>query len=249
MRLLPITLLAVCVGCGAEAPAPEAAETNASAELREARNPNPMLYPKDARPFGRTVERWSELLWSYIYAQPFDHNPFLDPTGVDCAIGQEGPVWFLPSVPGSSLGNVVTRSCTIPRHRAVILQLASALNDFPCPDPTFKPAPGQSLYDFLIAPLLPLFEGETGFDVTLDGVAVQDPLSYRFTSDDLFLFKGDQSMQANFDNCVTGRWQPAVTDGFYLMFKPLSPGQHQIVVVGHDMHGVAVTLTENLTVR
>jgi hypothetical protein len=40
-----------------------------------------------------------------------------------------------------------------------------------------------------------------------------------------------------------------VSDGFYLLFKPLSPGEHTIVVNGHDMHGVAVTLTENLTIR
>ena len=88
----------------------------------------------------------------------------------------------------------------------------------------------------------------TGFEITLDGVAIQDPLSYRFSSDDPFFFKGDLSMQA-FDSCVTGKRQPAVSDGFYLMFKPLSPGEHTIVINGHDMHGVPVTLTDNLTIR
>jgi hypothetical protein len=248
MRLLPVCLVAVSVGCGGEGAAP-VGPTEGSAELRlESDNPNPMLFPKDARPYGRSIERWSELLWSYIYAQPADHNPFFDTTGADCAVGQEGPVWFLPAVPGSSLGTEITRSCTIRQHRAVMLQLSSALNDYPCPDPTFQPAPGQSLYDFLIGGISPLFDGETGFEVFLDGVAIKDPLSYRFTSDDLFFFKGDPSMQA-FDSCVTGRRQPAVSDGFYLMFKPLSPGEHTIVINGHDMHGVPVTLTENLTIR
>jgi hypothetical protein len=247
MRLLPICLVAVSVGCGG-GPAP-VGPTAASAELRrESDNPNPMLFPKDAEPYGRSIERWSELLWSYILAQPVDHNPFFDTTGADCAVGQEGPVWFLPAVPGSSLGTEITRSCTIPQQRAVMLQLSSFLNDYPCPDPTFQPAPGQSLYDFLIEPVLPLFDGVTGFEVTLDGVAIQDPLSYRFTSDDLFFFKGDLSMQA-FDSCVTGKRQPAVSDGFYLLFKPLSPGEHTVVINGHDMHGVPVTLTDNLTIR
>ena len=44
-----------------------------------------------------------------------------------------------------------------------------------------------------------------------------------------------------FDSCVTGRRQPAVSDGFFLMFKPMSPGQHTIVINAHDMQGVPVT--------
>jgi len=249
MRPVPILLLLTCVGCAAEGPVPEETATVSDELHGDHGNPNPMLFGKNDHPYGRSLERWSELLWSYIYAQPLDHNPFLDPTGADCAIGQEGPVWFLPSVPGGSLGTDVERSCTIPRHRAVMLQLASTLNDYPCPDPTFHPAPGQSLFDFLIEAITPLFDGETGFTVSLDGVEVVDPLSYRFTSDDLFLFKGNAGLSPDFDPCVTGRWQPAVTDGFYLMFKPLAPGEHTIVANGHDMHGVLVTLTEHLTIR
>ena len=80
------------------------------------------------------------------------------------------------------------------------------------------------------------------------GVAIKDPLSYRFSSDDVFQFKGNLSWQA-LDNCITGKRQAAVTDGFYLMFKPVSPGEHTIVVAGHDMEGTPVTLTEHLTVR
>jgi hypothetical protein len=243
MRYLPI-ILAATAGCAAEEPPP--ADTT-SAELHAA-NPNPMLYRTDAHPFGQSLERWSERLWSYIYAQPFDRNPFFDTTGADCAIGQGGPVWFLPAVPGSALGTEVQRSCTIPRHKAIMQQMASLLNDYPCPDPTFHPAPGQSVYDFLIEPVLPIFDGETGFVVTLDGVAIDDPLRYRFTSGDLFQFKGDPTMQ-QFDTCVTGHRQPAVSDGFFLMFKPMPPGLHTIVIHGHDMQGVPVTLTQHLTIQ
>jgi hypothetical protein len=261
MRLLPMILVAACVGCGAQGSTQtEAASSALSSEdtnpnpalfalSSEDTNPNPALFEKDARPYGKSIERWSELVWSYIYAQPFDHNPFLDTTGADCAIGQEGPVWFLPAVPGSTLGTVVTRSCTIPPHRALILQLASTMNDYPCPDPAFKPAPGQSLYDFLISAITPLIDQVTGFAVTLDGVEIKSVLSYRFTSDDLFLFTGDLSLQQPFDNCVTGMAQPGVADGICLMFKPLPPGPHTIVVHGQDMHGTKVTLTENLTIE
>jgi hypothetical protein len=250
MRLVPIALCAVLTGCGAPDPTPTAA---ASSELRADHhrdpNPNPMLYEKDARPFGRTVTHWSEQVWAYIYAQPFDHNPFLDTTGADCAVGQAGPVWFLPAVPGSTLGTEVTRSCAIPHQRAIILQLASLMNDYPCPDPNFKPAPGQSLYDFLMAPVTPAIDMVSGFQVWLDGVEIQDVVGYRFTSPRLFEFTGDLSMQQNFDVCVTGKRQPAVSDGIYLMFKPMAPGPHTILVHGQDMEGTKVTLTENLTIE
>jgi hypothetical protein len=244
-RLTFVALTLAAAGClDPGDPGPQLAETTEAIQ-----NPNPMLYPDGARPFGLSQVAWSELLWSYIYAQPIDHNPFLDPTGADCGHGQLGPVWFLPSVPGSTLGTTVTRSCTIPRHHAIILQLASIMNDYPCPDPAFHPAPGQSLYNFLIDPITPAIDGVTGFAATLDGVTIVDPLSYRRTSRHVFLFKGDASLNPGFDTCVTGHLQEAVSDGYYLMFKPLSSGPHTIIVNGQDMHGTPVTLTEQLTVQ
>ena len=128
------------------------------------------------------------------------------------------------------------------------LQLASIVNDYPCPDPNFKPAPGQSLYDFLAEGIAPLIDKVDDFNVTLDGAPIHDVLHYRLTSEDLFHFQGDPSLQ-QYDSCITGRRQPAVADGYYLMFKPLAPGAHTIVVHGQDMHGTLVTLTEELTIQ
>jgi hypothetical protein len=114
-----------------------------------------MLFAKDARPYGRTLSRWAELTWSYIYSVPVDRNPFFDTTGANCAVDQDGPVWFLPAVPGSSLGTNVSRMTS--RDRAIMLRMSSALNDFPSGS-EHHPAPGQSLYDFIGA-ISPLFDG------------------------------------------------------------------------------------------
>ena len=147
MRVVTALFITLLVGCGPnEAQSPGTA-SDALRRGRDDSNPNPMLFPKDARPYGRSITRWSELLWSYIYSIPVDQNPFFDLTGANCGADQEDPVWFLPAVPGSSLGTDISRSCTIPRGRAIMLQMSSALNDYPCPDPSFHPAPGQSLYD------------------------------------------------------------------------------------------------------
>jgi len=249
MRIFTPLFVAVLVGCGLGSPA---ATQTSSEKLKAAdgasSGPNPMLYPKTAHPYGQPMYRWAELMWSYIYGIAPEQNPFFDTTGQFCGVDQDGPVWFLPAVPGSSLGNDVSRSCTIPVGKSIMLQMSSAVNDYPCPDPTFQPAPGQSLYDFLYSAIEPLFDNVSGFAVTLDGVNIDDPLSYRFFSPAVFSFTPDLGMVA-FDSCVTQTHMLGVVDGFYLLFKPMSPGQHTIVLVGHDMEGVPVTLTEHLTIR
>ena len=251
MRIFTPLFVAVLVGCGAGSPA---ATQTSSSDLKHqddaSSGPNPMLYPKTAQPYGQPMYRWAELMWSYIYSIPPDQNPLLnvDANGEFCAVNQDGPVWFLPAVPGSTLGTAISRNCTIPHDKAIMLQMSSALNDYPCPDPTFQPAPGQSLYDFLISAISPLFNNVTGFTVTLDGVNIDDPLSYRFFSPAVFSFNANLAM-VSFDSCVTQTNMQGVVDGFYLLFKPMPPGQHTIVLIGHDMEGVPVTLTEHLTIQ
>ncbi len=249
MRIFTPLFVAVLVGCGAGSPA---ATQRSSEDLKhqsdDSSGPNPMLYPKTAQPYGQPMYRWAELMWSYIYGIAPDQNPFFDTSGQFCGVNQSGPVWFLPAVPGSSLGNEVSRSCSIPVGKSIMLQMSSAVNDYPCPDPTFQPAPGQSLYDFLYSVIEPLFDNVSGFTVTLDGVNINDPLSYRFFSPAVFGFNPDPGMVA-FDSCVTVPHLEGVVDGFYLLFKPMAPGQHTIVLIGHDMEGVPVTLTEHLTIQ
>ena len=100
MRALFSLLVVVSFGCGSEVPTSMQAvpaekktgtEIAATDERYDRDNPNPMLFEVDARPYGRSIERWTELLWDYIYAIPFDINPFFDPTGVDCVVDQGGP--------------------------------------------------------------------------------------------------------------------------------------------------------------
>jgi hypothetical protein len=146
---------------------------------------------------------------------------------------------------------VASRSCTIPRHKAVLVSMASILNDFPCPDPNFRPAPGQSLYDFLVEGAMAFIDTVDFIEVSIDGVPQRDMLDYRSTSEDLFHFKGDPSLQPVLDGCITGRRQPGVVDGYSIMLKPLSPGEHTLVWHLTDTFNMGgdTTLTYHLTVR
>lgn len=87
----------------------------------------------------------------------------------------------------------------------------------------------------------------TVLDVTLDGVAIQDPLSYRYTSSRLFYFIGDKSLTASFDSCVTGTLQPAVTDDVFIVLKPLSRGTHTLVTHIENSDGGVFDRTRTIT--
>ncbi len=198
---------------------------DSEAEEIRAQNPNPALFPAQSHPYGLSMDTWAENWWRWELSIPAAQNPLLSATE-DCSVGQSGPVFFVPPFAIGSQGH--TRSCTVEHGKAVAVSLSTVLNDFPCPDPTFHPAPGQSLFAFLLAGAVAGNADVAEIDVTLDGEPLNDILTYHFASDDLMYFKGDLSLQSTVDSCITGGFQPAAVDAFFIIFKPLSPGHHTI---------------------
>jgi hypothetical protein len=232
-------------GCGgAEAPAgagPVATASASASALTESRhaNPNPALFEKDARPYGRSMEFWAEQWWRWMLSIPAAVNPILNPT-LDSNQNQSGPVFFL--------GNG-DRTNTVPRGRAIGVAPSPVENDYPCPDPTFQPPPGQSLFDFLMAGVEPIQNAVVEVGATLDGQVLTDLMSYRYASDDLMYFVGDLSLQATLDSCITGSRQPAVVDAFMFIIKPLEPGRHVLTTRVVNTAGRVFAHTQNLDVQ
>ena len=218
MSMLGVLGLCLVGGCGAPV---EAVAQGAALTASDKDNPNPALFEKDSHPFGLSMETWSEIFARWVWSVPESKNPNFNTAG-DCSANQDGPVFFLPFVP-SGATNIV--SCSVPAHKAIALNLVSILNDYPCPDPTFKPAPGQTLFDFLALGAKQGIDAVAEIDVALDGHPLTDVMSYRVASDDLMYFKGDVSLQ-QIDNCITGSWQPAAANSYFMMVKPLPPGPH-----------------------
>lgn len=102
------------------------------------------------------------------------------------------------------------RTSTIPAGKKLFFPVINYIDDYPCPDPTFAPAAGQSLQDFLTHDAASIEDAVTAVTMTVDGVSVDGALAYRAHSG-LFTFTGDISNQAN-DACITGMPQQAVTD-------------------------------------
>jgi len=170
---------------------------------------------------GRTLTTWTIEWWRWISAIPANRSPEFDLAA--CDVDQPDGAFFLPPFQGASY----TRSCTVPFGKPVLIEAQAVVNDYPCPDPSFQPAPGQSLSDFLR-------EGAVGFNdafpllsLTVDGRSVEID-RHRDTSR-LFQFQADPSLVGlPLDPCLTGTLQPGVSDGWWA-FVLLAPGDHTIV--------------------
>jgi hypothetical protein len=211
-----LLLLAMAMGCGSASDLPA---KRAGSGLSEEAAANPQVFEVDSEPYGNSMKEWAYNWMRWQYSIPAATNPNIV-AGADYDQRQGGPVYFVPDGPNHN------DAFSVPPHKAVAIMLSQINNDFPCPDPSFHPAPGQSLFDFLSAGLTTVNDGITVLDVRLDGVPIHDALRYRFTSTQVFMFTGDRSLAAGFDSCVTGFLQPAVADDLFLLFKPLSRGQH-----------------------
>jgi hypothetical protein len=185
------------------------------------------VYPPASSPDGLSYAQWGAAWWSWVLSIPFATNPMLDPTGANQSIGQSGPVWFLAGTTGGPL----TRSVTIPSGRKIFFPLVNFIIDYPCPDPGFQPAPGQTLEQFLQAQGQYYMSNVTVLECQVDGLPVPNLANYRAQSG-LFTFTGHPSLTATFDPCITGSPQPGVSDGFWVMLYPLSAGAHTLYFRG-----------------
>ncbi len=230
--VLSLTLL--LTGAATAAPAVAGAETPAS-----------LAFGPNSDPYGTSMVTWSQRWWRWETSIGTARNPSLDTTGANCDVQQQGRVWFLGSIFGSGS---LTRSCTVPRDKALLVNLSGILNDYPCPDPNFKPAPGESLEHFLRHGARSVVDTVNALNLRVDDQVLPNPFAYRFTSP-LFHFTGVPSLRTSIDGCITGEDQRAVSDGYYVILRPLDPGRHNVVFTARDTHGTATKVTYHLSVR
>ncbi len=175
---------------------------------------------------GQSHAEWTKAWWRWWMSIPANVNSAFD-DGTNCGINQEGPVWFLagPIDPNFS------RTCTIPHGKAILSPIVDFINDYPCPDPAFKPAAGQSLEDFLAAGIADLVSQTSG-QAILNG----KPLKARRVTTNLFGFTGAASLSV-LDSCVTGSPQVGVSDGYFFVIEPLPRGDHVLQITSNGPFG------------
>ena len=60
----------------------------------------PAVYPLDSKPYGLTYSDWGAKQWQWLISIPSSKSPMSDNVGTRCAVGQQGPVWFLLGTSG-----------------------------------------------------------------------------------------------------------------------------------------------------
>ena len=199
-------------------------------------------------PFGISLGRWTGLWWDWAYAPPVHDppytgpvsNPLVDQTGADCGVGQAGPVWFLA---GLNTSGSVTRSCTVPAGKELFFPLINIEGDNIGVVPPLGPGQIRRI-------LTSLVDTTTELHLSIDGTNVpQGALFADRVASPVFSYSlppQDNIVQGFEDG--QGYIFPVLSDGYWVMLKPLSSGAHVIDFGGSAFGGFSLDVTYDLTV-
>lgn len=180
------------------------------------------VYPPYVAPLGKTYSQYGAAWWKYALAQPDATNPITDTTGEDCDNGQSGSVWYLAGTFG---GDPVTRACTIPFGKTIVLPVANGLYGAFPEDPA-----DQRTETYVRSQVTPSLKAATNLKASIDGSQVTDIKGRYFEQSTLFNFTfGADNV---FGVPAGTQLSPAADAGYYLALYPLLPGNHTIKFSG-----------------
>jgi hypothetical protein len=207
-------------------------------------NSNPAVLPVQSHAYGLSYGEWSARWWQWFFSLPLDSSPLFGTA--DCSFGQSGPVWFLGGGPSPR------PYCTVPAGTALF---------FPIINAECSTIPGDNSGDTSEAGLrgcansLANLIDATTLNATLDGVPLTGLSQYRVQSPSFPIGPLPGPSNNNLGFYFTGNLTPAgttgesVSDGFYLMLHPLSPGRHLLHFHGEiPVFNFVVDMTYDLTV-
>jgi hypothetical protein len=173
---------------------------------------NQTVFSIDSKPYGLTYGEWTAKWWQWALSIPANDNPTVDKSGEKCSVGQNNSsVWFLAGTGGGE----AVRSCTIPSGKAILIPIINV----ECDSLDLNLKTESDLRKCAKADQ----DKATNLQAVIDGVALTDLEKYRVQSP---LF----NVTIPKDN--VGGYPPgstqAVSDGFWILLKPLPPGKHEI---------------------
>lgn len=199
---------------------------------------------------GKSYSDLDEITTRWIFPADFSKSPLDDETGARSAVSQQPlpDVFFL----ASNLSGESTRTLTIPAGRPVYFQIVGTVNFYfdndPC-NPTYKPAPGQSIADFLLADIEPGMNTVKNLTAQLDGKdLVADLINYKVKSK-VFTFVPPKAFTD--PNCdYTGKTVTALTVTYALLVN-IPKGKHVLSYRADlpDFSNFHTGVTWNLTVE
>ena len=174
---------------------------------------DPRVYPTTEKVGGKTYAEWAAAWWRWGLGAPKDKNPISDRTGKFADRGQSGPVWFL----AGTFGGKATRTCSVPAGKALFFPVVIQGQGGPY-ETANEAAPRRMAKGV----------ADTAYDleVTIDGKPVQGVMNHRVATA-VFPFNGPEKEEDAVIPNVVGK-QKMVSDGYWVLLKPLAPGKHTL---------------------
>jgi hypothetical protein len=156
---------------------------------------------------------WTANFWKWVISIPQQNNPNNDTTGEKCAVNQNDPdVWYL----APTFGGDAERTCTIPKQKAILFPLLVG-------ECNYLENPELKTESQLRACAIQGNNPSRSMEVIIDGTKLKNLENYRVQSQWFDLtFPENNVMSVKPGNAK------AVSDGFWVFLKPLSPGKHEL---------------------
>jgi hypothetical protein len=170
--------------------------------------------------FDKLTGEW----WQWATSIPLSDNPINDTSGVNCMVGQSGPIWFLGGTFG---GGSATRKCSIPEDKKLFFPVINSVN-INTPNVCGQGPDDMSVGD-LRSKVATFIDNATNLSVKVDGKmqtisrVKSDVFDVVLPEDNIF----DASCGSN---VPAGVYFPAIDDGFYVLLNPLSAGPHTVEI-------------------
>jgi hypothetical protein len=196
------------------------------------------VYAPNENVLGMSYGDWSAAWWQYLLLFTNDVSPYLDTTGQYCNEKQGGPVFFLVGGPV----NPTIQGCTIPAGKALIVPIING----ECSSVEPAPFQGRNAQEARAC----IAQWNDGTDIkhlkfTIDGIRIRGLRDYRVQSPYFYFNMLPPANNFLGVNGVTEGY--SVSDGYWVMVKPLSPGTHVIHFEGAWVSGPGAGAVQNVT--
>lgn len=176
------------------------------------------IFPPNSKPFGLSYEDHVITQWKLLLSLPIDQNPMEDATGEKCTFGQNLSNASVFHLSGNSGGSSEI-TCKIPAGLGVFINIISVeASEAESPNSTIEDlhAIAKNDQDHVTSTYLKINDKE-----------INDLNEYRFHTKAFDVVFPENALFG-----ATPGPSKAVADGYYVMTKPLSPGNYTIVTKG-----------------
>jgi hypothetical protein len=200
------------------------------------------IFPVESKPYGKTYADWTIDWWRWLLSFSNDKNPSVvnDNTGKLCSQGQSGPAWFLPT----TFNGRADRTCNIPSDKGILIEVYAG-------ECSYIEYPQYKSESDLRSCAKGQIDKTTSLDASIDGKKIPDLRKYRVQSPIFDLIFANNNLFGK----ASGPTK-AVSDGYWLIVSPLSPGKHKLYVSGSSIdftsgapQNAATVVTYNLNVK